>query len=156
MYVVRSMRKSLLVLLSVLVSACTVVPTPAVTGVGEGGTSILGTWKARSKFNADSLVERLAMFSDGSYQRASIDSSPVRGNQLVLSEVGIWSKLTDTTRILFSPQSREAWPSGAASLGPAPLTPDTARMFFTGDVLTLVVPRWFQRDSLEILVYSRD
>jgi hypothetical protein len=148
------MRASLLLL--GLLCACTVVPTPEVTGVGDGSANIVGTWRAQSRYNSDSLIERLAIFSDGSYERAAVDSSPVRGNQLVLSEAGIWSNLPDTTQILFSPQSRQTWPSTSASLGPAPTTPDTARVLFSSDVLTLVLPRWYQRDSLEILVYHRD
>ena len=151
------MRASLFLL--ILLSSCTVVPTPTASGLIAGDPSLVGTWRTVTSWGSDSLVQRLALFSDGGYERGAVDSSPVTGNRVVLSEVGIWAFPTnDTTHIVFSPYSRQTWPTAATALGPAATTPDTARWLRAGDTLSLTLHRWYQRDSTtwETLPYTRD
>src|ERR1035437_8034564 len=127
------MRASLLFL--ILLSACTVVPTPT-TSVSTGSDpNLVGTWRTVTNYNSDSLVQRLAIFSDGIYERGAVDSSPITGNRLVLSETGVWSFLADTTRIIFSPYSRQIWSSTSTVLEPTVTTPDTAVWTRSNDTL---------------------
>lgn len=151
------MRASLFLL--VFLSACTVVPTPTTSTFSASNPNLVGNWRTVTPYGSDSLVQRLAIFSDGGYERAAVDSSPVAGNRLVLSETGIWSFPADTTRIVFSPYSRLVWSSTTGVLTPAVVTADTAVWHRTGDTLALSMHRWYQRDSTnlyETLDYSRD
>lgn len=144
--------------LAALLCACTVVPTPT-TGSTEisAHPELSGTWRARSVWNSDTLMQRLALFDDGAYERWAVDSTQASGNRTVLSETGFWSILSsDTGRILFTPASRLTWPATAASLSPAVLTPDTASWTVLNDSLRLTLRPWWQRDQFETLVYGRD
>jgi hypothetical protein len=148
------MRASLLLL--TFLCACTVVPTPTTSSTTASDPNLVGTWRTVTNYNADSLVQRLAIFSDGSYERGAVDSSPITGNRLVLSEMGVWSFLADTTRIVFSPYARQIWSSASAVLTPTATTVDTAVWTRSNDTLSFTLRRWYQRDSLESLVYRRD
>ena len=145
-------------LLLMLFSACTVVPTPTASGTVVGNPNLVGTWRTVTSYGSDSLVQRLAIFSDGGYERGAVDSSPVTGNRVVLLEAGIWAFPTnDTTHVVFSPYSRQTMPLAATVLGPAATTPDTASWSRVGDSLSLTLRRWYQRDTTpETLTYGRD
>jgi len=156
MYVVPSMRASLILL--ILCTACTVVPTPTSSGAVVGNPNLVGTWKAVGLYNSDTLVHRLAIFSDGSYERGAVDSSPATGKRLVLSEIGVWTLATDTTRIVFSPYSRLIWSPTGAALGPAATTPVTGKWSRSADTLYITLPLWYQPDTTaaENLAFGRD
>lgn len=143
-------------LFTVLLSACTVVPTPTTSSSAAADPNLVGNWRAVTSYNSDTLVQRLAIFSDGSYERGAVDSSPVTGNRLVLSEMGVWSFLADTTRIVFSPYARQIWSSSSAVLGPVAATPDTSTWTRSDDTLRFTLRRWYGRDSLETLAYTKD
>jgi hypothetical protein len=148
------MRASLLLLL--FLGACTVVPTPTTSLGVASDPNLVGNWRSVTEYNSDSLVQRLAIFSDGSYERWAVDSSDV-GISVVLTEDGAWALLaTDTTRIVFSTASREIWTSGGTGLAAATSTPDTASWSRSPDTLYFTLPEWYQRDSLQTLGYTRD
>lgn len=145
-------------LLAALLCACTVVPTPT-TGSPDVSAhpELSGTWRTRSVWNSDTLVQRLALFGDGGYERWAIDSNQASGIRTVLTEQGFWSILsTDTGRILFTPSTRFSWPTTAASLGAAVLTTDTASWSVVKDSLRITLRQWWQRDQSETLVYGRN
>lgn len=150
------MRSTLL--LAALLCACTVVPTPT---TGSTQTTVhpelAGTWRTRSIWNSDTLVQRLALFDDGGYERWAVDSNQASGIRTVLTESGFWSILSsDTGRILFTPSSRFTWPTSAASLTAAVLTSDTVSWTVANDSLRITLRQWWQRDLFETLVYGRN
>jgi|GEM_PF-1774349 hypothetical protein len=149
------MRASLL-LLSFLLGACTVVPTPTTSLSAASDPNLVGTWRSVTEYNSDSLVQRLAIFSDGSYERWAVDSSAV-GISVVLTEDGTWAfPTTDTAHLVFSPASRDIWPRGGTGLAATATTPDTSSWSRAPDTLYFTLPEWYQRDSSQTLGYTRD
>jgi len=151
------MRASLLLL--IFLCACTVVPTPTTSVSQVSDPNLVGTWRALGLNNTDTLVHRLAIFSDGSYERGAVDSSPATGKRLVLSEMGVWTLLAaDTTRIVFTPYTRQIWSPTGAQLSPAATTPVTASWSRKGDTLSVQLPLWYQPDTaaVENLGFTRD
>jgi len=148
------MRASLLTLL--FLGACTVVPTPTTSLGVASDPNLVGDWHSITTYRSDSLVQHLAIFSDGNYERWAEDSTDV-GISPYLIEDGIWAFLsTDTARVAFTPAFRQVWPPGGTGLGAAATTPDTASWSRSPDTLYLTLPEWYQRDSLQTLGYTRD
>ena len=145
-------------LLLTLLCACTVVPTPTSSASSTSDPNLVGAWRAVSLNGTDTLVHRLAMFSDGNYEREAVDSSPATGRRLVLSEAGVWALATDTTRVVFSPYSRLIWSPSGASLDAATTAAVTGSWSRNGDTLSIQLPLWYKPDTtaVEKLKFTAD
>jgi len=145
-------------LLLILLSACTVVPTPTSSASSTSDPNLVGTWRAVGLNGTDTLVHRLAIFSDGNYEREAVDSSPATGKKLVLSEVGVWALATDTAQIVFSPYSRQIWSPSGASLDAASTVSVTGSWSRNGDTLSIQLPLWYKPDTtaVENLKFTAD
>jgi hypothetical protein len=150
------MRRALL-LVSLLVMGCTVVPEPDATASSSTShPELVGTWTARGTWMSDTLIQRLALFPDGRYLRAATDSSVAAPDRTVLLEDGLWSFASqDTGKLVLAPSSRLTYPATATALSPAVLVPDTVAWASSGDSLSTTLRRWWARDTFQTVVWHR-